>query len=1044
MAEKKVVYELEFKSNIDEVADQITKDIKGLDASYDKLNASTKEYNKTLEEQKVKQQMATTARKKLIREGVKLANETKELTMLQNKEVKSEGELMRMNNLLVAKRKRMVVVTKSERAEYNKLTVAIAKNNRTLIKSDKSIGRFQRNVGNYANALKGFAGALGLAGGLMAGIQFMKSSTEAYREQAVAVTKLSTVLKQRTGASNAEIESVLALTAAQQEQGVIGDEIQIAGAQQLATFINQTSSVEELIPAMNNLLAQQKGLNASQGDAVNIGNMFGKVMGGQVGALSRVGITFSEAEEKILKYGNESERAATLASVITNNVGDMNTELAATDLGQLKNVENNLGDLQERVGKGVLPIMVKLKTAFFEAAEWMLKLTEVKLADSLEEERIEVNRLAISLTDSNISLDEREKVLKKLKAISPEIVEGLDNENFSYETLTNNLNNYNDAMINRIVLAKKAAEVEEVMEEAGEKALNRSEIELDLKMQIKKVDDALATSGEDVFIIAGKALEIAREKLKNGQLQGQALSDQYLIISNLELMQVKLTKAIRQEKEARSDLSSIQAEAEELKKQLGIVKEINKEGEKQKEEIDPKPACDAKCQEAKRKKAADAAKKARDVEKKALADLSKYELELLKANLTAKQQIRDANYSDISSLNEEELRDYTEFYIDLTQKELEYAEAKLLSTDKTEQEVARLSKTQHKAYLTERLVADKNYETEVATIKKKSADFLRTLQIQDLDEEYRLKFENLFKIHSKERELLGANAEEKRAAADTNAQIDMGALESQYDWEVEALREKFGKDYETNKEYNEVLKILNEERADAEIEIAQRTADEKVRINQEEQEQKAVSVQNFFAAITKSLELWDNIDSASKAAELKRAGDNEQKIAAIENEYAEKKKQRAIASILVDTAMAIMGVWAQNPNPVYGGIMTALLAGISIAQVSAVQSQPTSFAGGGLLQGPLHAQGGISYGNDEVEGNEFIMNRASTAAFYPLIESLNAAGNNQGRTSDVKDVNIIDYDKLAGLINDKRVYVTTKDLNESLDDDDKLKVDNTF
>ena len=54
-------------------------------------------------------------------------------------------------------------------------------------------------------------------------------------------------------------------------------------------------------------------------------------MTGQTGALKKVGITFDESQEKVLKYGNEQERAAVLAQVITDNVGHMNQESAKPD-----------------------------------------------------------------------------------------------------------------------------------------------------------------------------------------------------------------------------------------------------------------------------------------------------------------------------------------------------------------------------------------------------------------------------------------------------------------------------------------------------------------------------------------------------------------------------------------------------------------------------------------------------------------------------------------------------------------------------------------
>ncbi len=175
-----------------------------------------------------------------------------------------------------------------------------------------------------------------------------------------AETKLTTVMEQRMDATSKEIESIKELALAQREKGVIDDDAQLMGAQQIATFLNEAKSIETLLPAMNNLLAQQKGYNATGQDAVAIGNLMGKVMQGQVSALTRVGITFTEAEEKVLKYGTESERAAMLAQVITNNVGEMNAKLGATDIGKQVQLEAKLGDIQDVLGElvsGALPFV---------------------------------------------------------------------------------------------------------------------------------------------------------------------------------------------------------------------------------------------------------------------------------------------------------------------------------------------------------------------------------------------------------------------------------------------------------------------------------------------------------------------------------------------------------------------------------------------------------------------------------------------------------------------------------------------------------------
>ena len=222
--------------------------------------------------------------------------------------------------------------------------------------------------------------------------------TSAYQVQLVAETQIETIMRQRMAATDEQIQSIKNLCSAQQELGVIGDEVQLSGAQQMATFLQNKRSLDVLIPAMNNLVAQQNGLNATNQDAVSIGNMMGKAMQGQVEVLQRVGITFDESQKKVLQYGTESERAAMLAKVITQNVGNMNAELAKTDAGKQKQLENTLGDIKEQMGalvQGIAPYVtmasqitititgvVKLTTSLYAAIKAFGTLTVVTEATS--------------------------------------------------------------------------------------------------------------------------------------------------------------------------------------------------------------------------------------------------------------------------------------------------------------------------------------------------------------------------------------------------------------------------------------------------------------------------------------------------------------------------------------------------------------------------------------------------------------------------------------------------------------------------------------
>ncbi len=170
-----------------------------------------------------------------------------------------------------------------------------------------------------------------------------------------AQTKLTTVMRQRMSATAEDVASVNAAVAAQTKLGVVGGTVQRSGLQQLATFASHKRTLTALLPAMNNLLTQQNGLNATSEDAVNIANLLGKALQGQTGALRRVGITFSETQEKALKAGNEGERAAMLAEIITQNVGNMNAELAKTDAGKAKQLANSFGGVMVNIGKALMP-----------------------------------------------------------------------------------------------------------------------------------------------------------------------------------------------------------------------------------------------------------------------------------------------------------------------------------------------------------------------------------------------------------------------------------------------------------------------------------------------------------------------------------------------------------------------------------------------------------------------------------------------------------------------------------------------------------------
>lgn len=198
----------------------------------------------------------------------------------------------------------------------------------------------------------------------MAGVYAGKKLIDMSQQQAQAEQKLTEIYKTRMGATSGAAQATMDLASSLQKQGVVGDEVALSFAQQMATYSSAPSTVNKLMPAFENLLVQQKGLNGTQEDAVGLANMFGKAMMGQTGALKKAGISFTDAQEEVLKYGTEEEKAAMMSEVITQNVGNMNEEFAKTDAGKIQQAKNALGDMGEEVGAILLPAVADLVSWF--------------------------------------------------------------------------------------------------------------------------------------------------------------------------------------------------------------------------------------------------------------------------------------------------------------------------------------------------------------------------------------------------------------------------------------------------------------------------------------------------------------------------------------------------------------------------------------------------------------------------------------------------------------------------------------------------------
>jgi hypothetical protein len=518
---------------------------------------STKEITVENEKSKIEYQKTGQAIKKQAQNEIDLIN-------IEKKEIKSLDDLKNRVSALKRVRDGLDSSTSKGRAEFKRLTTEINKYNNALKSADERAGFFQRNVGNYKSALSALkTGWMGVAGAIGAGIAIIKGAitaivgfVDAYNEGALLETKLTTILKERTGASDSQIKSIIKLTEAQQSLGVVEQEVQLAGLQQLSTFVKKTESVEALLPAMNNLLVQQNGLNATTGDAVNIANLFGKAMDGNASALRKVGITFTESQEKIIKFGTETERAAILSQVITDNVGEMNKAFAATDAGKIQQTKNELGDMMEEIGEQLQPLLAdffetllksvniikqiaidfglwKDEVEKISVAQERLNSSEKQFDDIMSQEKVKIESLILIAKNEKRTKNERLNAIKQLNEISPEYLGNIKLETINTEAATIAVDNYVKSLETKIKSQIASENITQIMTEQVNLEIKQQEF---LIKNQKKIAE-MQSQGVDLLDIAQK------EKIKGYINEEEKANFQILSqISNFEQQLLSLEK----------------------------------------------------------------------------------------------------------------------------------------------------------------------------------------------------------------------------------------------------------------------------------------------------------------------------------------------------------------------------------------------------------------------------------------------------------------------------------------------------------------------
>ena len=206
-------------------------------------------------------------------------------------------------------------------------------------------------------------------------------SVKAFQDQEIVETKLETLLKNTTNATDEQINSLKEQASALQNVGVIGDDVTIALQAQLATFELNTETIKKMTPAILDMVVAEKGVNATTEDMISFGNAFGMAMEGNYAALTNRGFKIDENTKKIIELGTEEQKATAITEYLNSVYEGTNEAMKNTSAGGMKALQNSFGDLQEEIGEVFIPLLVdivgKITPVVEEIGKWIQQNPEL-------------------------------------------------------------------------------------------------------------------------------------------------------------------------------------------------------------------------------------------------------------------------------------------------------------------------------------------------------------------------------------------------------------------------------------------------------------------------------------------------------------------------------------------------------------------------------------------------------------------------------------------------------------------------------------------
>ena len=322
----------------------------------------------------------------------------------------------------------------------DQFTTPLQKANRSVKETKDALKKAERQVKAFTNRIKSGMktvakwGAIGF-GALTAGaVLFAKQSIDAAKDQVRIEKLLETTMKRTSNASKEQIQAIKDEASALQNVGVIGDEVALAGANQLAVYGLKSDQIKKLMPNLNDMIAKEKGLNGTQEDAVAMADVIGKAMNGKTKGLLKYGVSLTAAEEKLFKTMKQEQRMEFISKKLNESIGGTNKALRETDEGKIVAAKNAWGDMKEELGKKLLPYLGKF-AEWFETKIPAIQNFILGIADKIQELVTKAEPYITQIKDMfgkifekvKPALEETWQILSNAGAVAIDIAQGIIN-----------------------------------------------------------------------------------------------------------------------------------------------------------------------------------------------------------------------------------------------------------------------------------------------------------------------------------------------------------------------------------------------------------------------------------------------------------------------------------------------------------------------------------------------------------------------------------------------------------------------------------------